>query len=293
MKKIVLALLGALMLIGFAAAWDSTDNLYYSYTKDAYIQGGDPVPALIGTTSGTWFEAPNGDCPTNAQYDVLPWTTDANVANKLLDAEGNLKPFMGTAQSGHATLTQQGAASATIRAPDLADGKPEMQGSFSTLQNLHFGPAVFMPGLNGLGTRANEIMVWADFASEGAVRADSIAVASGTEREDSSLVNGYDGVLAIEGTSGTTISGADLRLSSTTGFTRDMAQNGAAIDLVSASTTAYAGFTGGSLAQGDSNYIQTNTGAYETTVAIKTDGTDWTENGQWVGFGNAPLYPDW
>jgi hypothetical protein len=262
MKNIVLVLLAALTLVGFAAAWDSTDNLYYQYQKTAYKQGADPVPALVGTVSGSFFEADNTGLPTTG----LPWETEAAFANKLLGAGDTQAVLGGTSQSGHATLTQSGGATVTIRAPDAADGLPEQSASFWTSQNMHFGPTEYVRGPSGLSGDRGAEMVWANFASEGSVGVDNTYVGSRTETESAPFVDPYDAVGAIEGTLGTSIMGADIGVQSTTGFTNDLYT---AAPLISGSTTAYAGFTGGVL-KGAGSYLQSNTGMYETTVASQS-----------------------
>jgi hypothetical protein len=257
MKNIILVLLAALTLVGFAAAWDSTDNLYYQYQKTAYIQGADPVPVLVSAVSDASFDAKNTP---------LPWETQASVANKLISAGDTQAVLGGTSQSGHATLTQSGGATATIRAPDAADGLPEQSASFWTSQNMQFGPTEYVSGPSGLSGDRGAEMVWANFESEGSVGVGNTYVGSRTETESPSYVDPYDAVGAIEGTLGTSIMGADIGVQSTTGFTNDLYT---AAPLISGSTTAYAGFTGGVL-KGAGSYLQSNTGMYETTVASQS-----------------------
>jgi hypothetical protein len=278
MKNIILVLLAALTLVGFAAAWDSTDNMYTQYQKTAYIQGGDPVPVLVGTVSGSFFDAKNTP---------LPWETQASFANNLVSAGDKQDLLGGAAQSGHATLTQIGGATATIRAPDDADGLPEQSASFYTSQNMHFGPAKYIPGATGTALTDNggADMAWAQFASEGSVGINGLYVGSGTETEAArGLANDqYEAIGAIEGTAGTSILGADIGVQSTTGFTNDLYT---AAPLISGSTTAYAGFTGGVL-NGAGSYLQSNAGDYETTVASQSMPFPVIGNGFPTG------YPSW
>jgi hypothetical protein len=278
MKNIILVLLAALTLVGFAAAWDSTDNLYYQYQKTAYEQGKDPVPALVGTVSGSFFEADNPG---------LPWETEAGIANKLVSAGDNQALFQGAAQSGHATLTQTGGATATIRAPDAADGLPDQSASFYTGQNMQFGPTKYVPGTSTLSDDGKADMVWANFESEGSVGINNFEVASKTETEKARGLTGdqYDAIGAIEGLDAS-IMGANIGVQSTTGFTNDITF---AAPQISGSTTAYASFNGGVL-NTPSSFLQSNTGAYETTVAFKN--ADWNAVGQ-EGNEFPTGYPDW
>jgi hypothetical protein len=114
MKSIIVLLVAAMALVGFASAWTSTNCLEYQYTKTVETQAGEHLNWFADgtdTTSGADF---NSKGAYGREY--------AEINNELDEVDANLKDVAGcyaTTPTTKDTLTQGGYAIVFTEAPDL------------------------------------------------------------------------------------------------------------------------------------------------------------------------------
>src|SRR5271157_1153672 len=123
----VIALLAVIVvLIGFAAAWDSTNYLQYQYTKVVDTQAGEHLDWFGPSSSSAEFGAPGA-------YGA----ESVHVASSVEDIQADLKPVYGTTPNTHDVLTQYGSATVGTKSPDLQNPSGIiMFGTATSGQNL-------------------------------------------------------------------------------------------------------------------------------------------------------------
>jgi len=138
--KLLVAILAVLALVGSAMAWDITDSLKYTYTKNAYQQAGSDLvtPQIDDAKSGAYFVEPSayGSAIGKVDNQLTGVTMDRVVWQPQADL---------TRADFYATLTQGGSATLATHsmngALDPATGLPlnnvpEISGKASAYQNL-------------------------------------------------------------------------------------------------------------------------------------------------------------
>jgi hypothetical protein len=123
MKSIIVLLVAAMALVGFASAWTSTNILEYGYTKEVKTQAGENLDWFDGVNS-------NDDQITKSGADFISegafGTEYAIISNELRDVDANLVKVPGcdytTTPSTKDTLTQGGYAIVFTEAPDMQLG---------------------------------------------------------------------------------------------------------------------------------------------------------------------------
>lgn len=108
--KTILVLLAVLAMIGFAAAWETTEQMQYAYQKSISQQAGETTSWLQGATSNAGFSS-------NSAYG----TDKASVSNTLTTLSANLQTAPGSTSvpDTHDSLSQGGSATFATNAPDL------------------------------------------------------------------------------------------------------------------------------------------------------------------------------
>ena len=122
MKAIFVLLAVTMALVGAAAAWDSVNNLQYTYTKTVNTQAGENLPFFFTPAAGT---KPADDASSSAQFtgDGAYGTENGFVGNSISSLTAVLQPVVyGTSSvlpDTHDVLTQYGSAVVGTKAPDL------------------------------------------------------------------------------------------------------------------------------------------------------------------------------
>lgn len=107
MRVAIVLMAAAVTLIGFAAAWDSTNYLQYQYTKMVDTQAGEHLDWFVPALSGALFS-------TSGAYGA----ESAHVSNIIEDIQADLTPIHGTTPNTHDVLTQFGSATVGTKSPD-------------------------------------------------------------------------------------------------------------------------------------------------------------------------------
>ncbi|MGA9098042.1 MAG: hypothetical protein WB392_03835 [Methanotrichaceae archaeon] len=111
MKTIIL-LLAVLAMVGFAAAWDTTEQMQYAYQKTVNEQANQNLDWLSSATSSAQSSSQTGYGPSNT---YVSNGVTAIVAPLQNVATGSLSTAPDTSNS----ITQSGSAEVTTSAPDL------------------------------------------------------------------------------------------------------------------------------------------------------------------------------
>ncbi len=246
MKTIAL-LVAFLAMVGFAAAWDTSDTLQYQFTHAMYQQAGDPTEGgfFSGVTSQSSFSANN------------PYGTgEGQVVNKLnyaTTSQSYTYPYGTLDQPSQTlTLTQGGSATLATHALDSQDSTPEVIAGLSKYQDLHFS-----------GVYSD---VQANFADEG-----NVGLACNPIRVNENAYQTQNGEVYAPGA---TFTEADVGVASTSGLTWDKVTDQKTL---SGSSQAFSSFTGG-IAPAGTN-INTYSGDFLTQT--KWDNTAPVIPSQW------------
>jgi hypothetical protein len=108
MNAVIALLAVTVALVGFAAAWDSTNYLQYQFTKMVDTQAGEHLDWFGPSSSSAEFGA-------SGAYGA----EGAHVASSVEDIQAGLKPVYGTTPNTHDILTQYGSATVGTASPDL------------------------------------------------------------------------------------------------------------------------------------------------------------------------------
>ncbi|MGA9098835.1 MAG: hypothetical protein WB392_07890 [Methanotrichaceae archaeon] len=125
--KILVLMLAAMAMIGFAAAWDTTEQMQYTYQKTVDTQADQHLDWLDGTYSSASFGSQTGYGQSSGYMD-----------NGVSDLTADLQPVNGLLPDTHNSLTQSGSAVATTSAPNLEDPSGiQYSGQASTSEDIH------------------------------------------------------------------------------------------------------------------------------------------------------------
>lgn len=311
MKTIIL-LLAVLAMVGFASAWETTEQMQYAYQKEVATQAGQHLEWLNGATS-----------TATTQSNTAYGQSNSNVSNTLVYAYAPTFPvckeYDSTTQQAltdqhnpntHDTLTQTGGSISTTSAPDLeSPAGIKMSGQATTSTDLH------LSGNYGACICSNS-NTEALFTQHAAVGTDSVNVAANTnpagtnvgnpntqtassdwphtsETGNGNWQNPYLGQpnenpfsAAVECASmGSYWVEADLGQSTTVGY--DQIQAEGASPTMSGSSSAYAGFSGAYRTTNPWNSDTTNNPSIETMVAGSTGfemSNNWNTANSFTGF---------
>jgi len=174
MKAIIVLLAVAVAIIGSAAAWDSTNQLNYQYTKTVNTQAGENLP-WFGPTGTT----PTGqDAQSGASFSGIGAYGAENgaVSNQVLDIIATLQPVTygkaAVLPDTHDVLTQSGSATVSTTSPDLQTDNVIKSGTASACENL---------ALSGNYGGGEGKLVQALFDNNAAVGVDGVNVATAPE----------------------------------------------------------------------------------------------------------------
>lgn len=271
MKAIVL-MLAVLAMVGYASAWDQTQDVVYKYTNTFYMQADDPecffednpytTNCIEGAQSGAHF------------IGATPYGKAAgDVENLLLFVESNTVGSGLCQPSQTLTLTQGGEAVVVDRAKDSQDKYPEVTANVYNYQNLHFSGDYTGGASHPQGQFQTGEAVGAAFETEGnagidgVIRVTATAVNAGSSGNIPSGFGGtWEGEIGMVESQNAHFTEADVGMSSASGVALDKVTG---LITTSGKTTAYSSFTGGFQNPNDlSSFIQTDTGNYETTQRI-------------------------
>jgi hypothetical protein len=177
MKAIFVLLAVTMALVGAAAAWDSANNLQYTYTKTVNTQAGENLPFFFTPVTTT----PAKDASSSAQFtgDGAYGTENGFVGNSIADLIAVLQPVTyGTASvkpDTHDVLTQYGSATVATTSPDLQKNNVIKSGTATAGENL---------ALSGNYGGAEGNMVQALFNNVAAVGVDGVNVETAPARSD-------------------------------------------------------------------------------------------------------------
>jgi len=139
MKAIFVLLAVTMALVGAAAAWDSANNLQYTYTKTVNTQAGENLPFFFTPAAGT---KPADDASSSAQFtgDGAYGTENGFVGNSISSLTAVLQPVVyGTASvlpDTHDVLTQYGSATVATTSPDLQKNNVIKSGTATAGENM-------------------------------------------------------------------------------------------------------------------------------------------------------------
>jgi hypothetical protein len=142
MKAIIVLLAVTMALVGAAAAWDSTNNLQYTYTKTVNTQAGENLPFFFTPATGTGPTAKPTDASSSAQFTGAGayGTENGFVGNSIADLIAVLQPVIyGTASvkpDTHDVLTQYGSATVATTSPDLQTNNVIKSGTATAGENM-------------------------------------------------------------------------------------------------------------------------------------------------------------
>jgi len=235
--KIVALMIAALAMIGFAAAWDTTEQMQYQYQKTVDTQAGENLQWLDGASSYAGFNSQTGYGNSNA------WTD-----NFVGGISASAQPVDGLSTNTDDYVAQSGSAIVQTASPDLENPSGiQYAGQASTSDDVHLSgnyadaSATFgqcaglnMDSWNGCGNNN-------DFGVSGS----SCPWDNGNT--GSSIQAGYN----------TNFVEADLGQSTSVGYEQINAPG--ALPTMSGSSSAWAGFSGAYTTDGSSfANIQTN-----------------------------------
>jgi len=252
--KTILVLLAVLAMIGFAAAWESTEQMQYAYQKTITQQAGETTGWLQGATS-------SAQSSSTSAYG----TDHTSVSNTLTTLVANLQNAPGiTSQPAQPdtdnSISQGGSSTFTTAAPDLENpAGVKISGSATTTQTvalsgLYCGDnannqgvyALFdqsaATGINGAGENV-DVVGNANTGGDWPTVTDTYTGHSVTEPQFSAAVETPNGIYGDTEVVDVTLGGAI-----TSGFQQLQAEG--AVPTMSGSQTNYAGFAGAFSASG-------------------------------------------
>ena len=267
--KTIIFLLAVLAMIGFASAWDTTEQMQYVYQKLVNTQAGQNLEWMNGAKSSASYQS-------NTAYGQ----SNAAVSNTLVSTYAPIYQvggyYTGTWGDTNDSLTQTGGATTTTSAPDLeSPADTKISGQATTSTDLH------LSGNYG-GAECTNVNTEALFSQHAAVGVGSINVVGQTnnpgtydpntgivsddwphttgdsagnptaepwsppywgspyENPFSAAIRSASGNQYVD--TGTNWIEADLGQSTTAGFEQIQAEG--ALPTMSGSSSAYAGFSG-------------------------------------------------
>lgn len=166
MKSIIL-LLAVLAMVGFAAAWDTAEQMQYAYQKEVDTQAGQHLEWINGATS-------SATTSSNTAYGQ----SNSNASNTLVSTYAPIYQvggyYHGTWGDTHDTLMQTGGSTATTSAPDLeAPADKKISGGATTSTDLH------LSGNYG-GANCTNVNTEALFSQHAAAGVGTVDVAANT-----------------------------------------------------------------------------------------------------------------
>jgi hypothetical protein len=240
MKSIIVLLVAAMALVGFASAWTSQNCLEYQYTKVVKTQAGEHLD---------WFDGVEGQSNIATQSSASftsegeYGTESASILNRLDDVDANLIELPGCALTATPTtkdtLTQGGYAIVFTEAPDLQE----------PCNLKKFGVANAWEEIDLSGNYAGQSgAATADLYNEVNVGIDGIAVQANTVNMQTEVDTGNnDGDRVVDAIMGSSI---------TAGFKEINAYG--AVPTMFGNVDAWAGFEGAYEA-GNDNYVGIHT----------------------------------
>jgi hypothetical protein len=173
MRTIALLLMAALTLVGAASAWSTTEDLFYQYSKEVDIQGGQDLGLLIANSYAS-ASSPNA-------YGDYGWNS-MSVSNSVWDVSANLLPVNGATPDTENTVTQWGAAQIVTNAPDLEDPC-----------GIQFAGAAIAGQEVGLSGNYNDVYVGLDSYANVGVWNEEYDPVNGVWNYDETYASGYGG----------------------------------------------------------------------------------------------------
>jgi hypothetical protein len=239
MKTIIVLLAVTMALVGAAAAWDSTNNLQYTYTKTVNTQAGENLPFFFTPATTT----PAGDASSSAQFtgDGAYGTENGFVGNSIANIVAVLQPVTygktSVLPDTHDVLTQFGSATVSTTSPDLQSDNVIKSGTATAGENL---------ALSGNYGGADGKEVQALFNNVAAVGVDGVNVETAPVRGDyptssDSATEGGIFSAQIEAEGGNIVD-ANLGQSATVGFQKIAAIG--AVPTMSGGVNNWASFSG-------------------------------------------------
>lgn len=237
MKTIILLLAAILAMVGFAVAWETTEQMQYGYQKSVSTQTGQNLSWLSSAQSNAYFTS--GTAYGSDQASVVNGQT--TIFAPLQTAPGS-----STVPDTHNSISQGGVAVVTTAAPDLEnpDGV-KFSGQAATsevvsLSGLYAGDLAANGGVYALFNQKEGV---------GLSNANVLGTTNGggdwpstTNTVNNNKVTEPQYSAAIETGSGSFVVDAILGQTTTTGFQQLQAEG--AVPTMNGSQSTYAGFGG-------------------------------------------------
>lgn len=251
MKTIVL-LVAVLAMVGFASAWETTEQMQYAYQKSVSMQAGQDLTWLTGATSSAQYQS-------NTAYGQ----SNAFVSNGVTAIVAPLQTVTGSTSlpDTHNTLTQTGSATTTTSAPDLENPAGiKISGTASTSEDLHLSGNY--GGCTGVAAEAllkENAVVGVDGTNVAGITNNPATNPGNWPSTSTSSENPFTGMIETANSNSYVVE-ADIGASTTSGFQQIQAVG--ALPTMSGSSSSYAGFSGA--------YATSGMPSVETSVAGST-----------------------
>ncbi len=247
MKTIIL-LLAVLAMVGFAAAWDTTEQMQYAYQKTVNMQAGQNLDWLSSATSSAQSSSSTG-------YGTSNTYVSNGVTSIVAPLQNVVTGCTSTAPDTSNSITQTGGATVTTSAPDLENpAGVKISGTATTSEELSLSGNYGNPCG---GVAAEALLTQEADVGVGGVNVGSVTnnpYTSNWPTTGTASENPFTGM--VETTSGSYVTEANIGATTTSGFQQIQAEG--AYPTMSGSSSSYAGFSGAYALNGAMPQVETS-----------------------------------